>query len=340
MHVPELILHCSNLRIDYAAPRGTVRAVDGVDLSLQQGQTLGLVGESGSGKSTLAWAMLRLVPWPGRILGDRILFRGENLLDKSESEMRSIRGAKIALIAQSARAGLSPLVRIGTQVENVYRAHHRLPAQQVQRQVLDMLSMVALGDPERVAGSYLHELSGGMAQRVIIAMALICSPEIVIADEPTTALDLTVQAQILDLIRDIVTHRRMSTIIVTHDLAIVAQYCESVAVMYRGQILETGPVHRFFKAPVHPYSAALLASASYGSKVVGTAKTSAAVAQSTGCRYQHTCPLAQPICRATAPDLRKVEDQYYVRCHRAEELLAHDNERRDTLAHVPGATAG
>jgi ABC-type dipeptide/oligopeptide/nickel transport system ATPase component len=147
------ILHCSNLRIDYAAQRGTVRAVDGVDLSLQQGQTLGLVGESGSGKSTLAWAMLRLVPWPGRILGDRILFHGDNLLDKSESEMRNIRGATIALIAQSARAGLSPLVRIGTQVENVYRAHHRVPAKQARRQVLNMLSMVALGDPERVVGS-------------------------------------------------------------------------------------------------------------------------------------------------------------------------------------------
>ena len=326
-----------NICVDYATQRGTVRAVNGVDLALQQGHTLGLVGESGSGKSTMAWAILRLVPWPGQILAGQILFRGEDLLAKSEAELRQIRGARIALIGQSARAGLSPLVRIGTQIENVYRAHRNVPAKQARHHVLDMLSTVALADPERIAGSYLHELSGGMAQRVIIAMALICSPEIVIADEPTTALDLTVQAQILDLIRDIVTRRHMSTIIVAHDLAIIAQYCQSVAVMYKGQLLETGPVKRFFKGPVHPYSTALLSSASYASKLVRVTKARVSPPSPTGCSYQNSCPLVQPICRTIGPTLRKVQDDYQVRCHRADELLTPANESKDIRVQDPDA---
>jgi peptide/nickel transport system ATP-binding protein len=340
LHAHDPILRCSSLRIDYAAPRGTVRAVNGLDLALQEGCTLGLVGESGSGKSTLAWGILRLVPWPGRILGGQILFRGEDLLAKSETEMRQIRGRKIALITQSARAGLSPLVRIGTQIANVYRAHHNVPAKQARRHVIDMLSAVTLGDPERIAESYLHELSGGMAQRVIIAMALICSPEIVIADEPTTALDLTVQTQILDLIRDIVARRGMSTIIVTHDLAIVAQYCQSLAVMYNGQLLESGPVQRFFKGPVHPYSAALLASASYTSKLVRRATGPVAPTPVRGCSYQNNCPLAQPACRTTDPALRTLQDDYYVRCHRAEELMDSANQSKEPSVQSTGTPVG
>jgi oligopeptide/dipeptide ABC transporter ATP-binding protein len=325
----EPLLQTKNLRVDYPTRHGTVRAVNGIDLQLHRSQRLGLVGESGSGKSTMGWALLRSVPWPGRILGDQIVFRGENLLDKTEREMRRIRGSDIALITQSARVGLNPLVKVGKQIRNVYMAHRNASGREARRHVVDMLATVALADPERVADSYLHELSGGMAQRVVIAMALICSPEIIIADEPTTGLDVTVQAQILDLLKDIVDRGSMATIVVTHDLSIIAQYCQTIAVMYAGELIETGPVTNFFEGPVHPYSAALLASSSYDR--LDTRHRVKAFAQSPseqGCAYNRVCPLSLSVCKNTRPTLDNVKDNYFVRCHRAPELLALHNQER------------
>ena len=317
------LLKTVGLKVEYSTRHGTVRAVRGVDIELQSGHRLGLVGESGSGKSTTAWALLRLVNWPGRIVGGQVLFRGEDLLAKTERQLRRIRGADISLITQSARAGLNPLVKIGVQISNVYRAHRTVTRAETRHHVIDMLARVALADPERVCDSYPHELSGGMAQRVIIALALICSPELIIADEPTTGLDLTIQAQILDLIKDTVSRNGMSAIIVTHDLGIVARYCESVAVMYGGELLEVGAVTSFFQGPVHPYGIALLASSSlsHSSTRARAAKPFVRDSAADGCAYYGVCPLARPVCQSERPTLARVHGDHLVRCHRSSELL-------------------
>jgi ABC-type dipeptide/oligopeptide/nickel transport system ATPase component len=252
------VLTVKGLEVCYYLRRGVVRAVRGVDFTLEKQEMFGLVGESGSGKSTIAWAIMNLVRWPGRIVKGEILYHERNLLKKGDKELRSIRGSEISIITQSTRGGLNPLLTIGAQIKNVYQAHARVSDRTARHRTVEMLNMMFLPDPERVARCYPHEISGGMAQRVVIAMALICSPKIVICDEPTTGLDLTVQIQILDLIKSLVQRFDTSTLIVSHDLGVVAQYCQRIGVLKDGELLEISTVEDFFNGPSHPYSIALL----------------------------------------------------------------------------------
>jgi oligopeptide/dipeptide ABC transporter ATP-binding protein len=329
------VLAVSDLRVEYTTRHGRVQAVNGVELALSRGERLGLVGESGSGKSTTGWALLRLVPWPGRIVGGRVLYGGEDLLAKSERDMRRIRGAEIAMVIQGVRTGLNPLVPVGHQVKNVYRAHADVSERDAWARALEVLASVALPDPERVARSYPHELSGGMVQRVIIATALVCGPKVLIADEPTTGLDVTVQAQILDLLRDIAERQSTSTMIVTHDLGVVAQYCDRVAVLYAGRVIEQGPVIEFLRRPVHPYSIALREASSYdrvSRRARPAAGSRAAAVTGEGCAYRLRCPVALPECGRTLPPLAEVAPGRLVRCFRGAELVEGEAMRATVLA--------
>jgi ABC-type dipeptide/oligopeptide/nickel transport system ATPase component len=254
------ILEASHLNVVYALSESEVPAVREFALSIGEREFVGLVGESGSGKSTAALALMGLVRAPGRIVSGEVRFRGGALLSKSDDELRSIRGGEIGLIVQNSRGALNPLLRVGSQIANVYRAHHRVGKAQALERAVDSLAAVGIPDPRRRAEAYPHQLSGGMAQRVLIAMATINEPKLLIADEPTTGLDVTVQAQFLDALQLRVRQSRSAVLFVTHDLGIVAHYCDRVAVMYRGEVIEEGTVDDLFARPRHPYSRQLIAS--------------------------------------------------------------------------------
>jgi oligopeptide/dipeptide ABC transporter ATP-binding protein len=276
-----------------------------------------------------------MVPWPGQIVGGQIQYQGEDLLTKTDAEMRKIRGSELSIVIQGVRAGLNPLIPVGDQVKNVYRAHRTVSEKEAWRRVVEMFDLVALPDPERVARSYPHELSGGMAQRVIIATALVCSPKILIADEPTTGLDVTVQIQILDLLKDVSTRLATSTVIVTHDLSVVAQYCQKVAVLYAGELVEQAPVAQLFRQPLHPYTIALLDASSYdrvGQRPRRAGGTSAPIVTAgENCPYHARCPIALPVCQTARPPLEEVAPDSFTRCFRAAELVRPDASLRETL---------
>jgi ABC-type dipeptide/oligopeptide/nickel transport system ATPase component len=248
----------SGVAVRYATRRGDVNALRGVDLAVGYGESFGLVGESGSGKSTLGWTILRLLPPNGRVIHGEILFDGTDVLVKSERQMRAMRGSDISLIIQGARGALNPLVTVGNQLANVYQAHRSASRAGAFQHVVAMLERVRLPNAARISRSYPHELSGGELQRVVIAAALLCDPKLLIADEPTTGLDATVQIDVLDLIQDLANASGTSMLLITHDLAVVAHYCHRMAVLFKGQIVEVCSVDDFFSGPIHPYSAALL----------------------------------------------------------------------------------
>ncbi|RME50994.1 MAG: ABC transporter ATP-binding protein, partial [Deltaproteobacteria bacterium] len=254
------ILEVTHLTTEFQVEAGVARAVDGISFHLEEGETLGLVGESGSGKSVTALSLIRLVPDPpGRIVSpSRILLKGQDLLDLPEREMARLRGSEIAMIFQDPMTALDPVFTIGNQLCEVLRRHRRLTPSQARACAVELLRRVGIPAPEERMGSYPHELSGGMRQRVMIAMALSCEPEILIADEPTTALDVTVQAQILALINDLEAQSGMATLLITHDLSVVAETCDRVLVMYAGRIVEEADVFALFAAPRHPYTRGLL----------------------------------------------------------------------------------
>ena len=254
------ILSVEGLCVSFFTNRGVVEAVKGVDLEVRQGEMLGLVGGSGSGKSVTAWSVLNMVPSPGHILGGRITYKGQDLLSKGEDEMRTVRGEQISVVVQNPRGALNPFLTVMHQATNAYRAHHEISKAEARQQVLKMLEAVGLADPERVASTYPHELSGGMAQRVLVAMALGSSPELLLADEPTSNLDVTIQAQIMNLIRESMDRLGLTVLLITHDLGLVAQYCDRAAVMTQGEIVETKEVQSFFYEPEHEYSIRLLTS--------------------------------------------------------------------------------
>jgi len=301
-----------------------VQAVDGVSLELAAGETLGLLGETGSGKSTIAWSVLGLVPPPGRIEGGAIRLLGRDLLSVQEEELRRIRGKQLGLIVQNARAHLNPLVPIGVQIANAYSSHTEASPRDAFQVAVDTLERVAIPDPERRARAFPHELSGGMAQRVMIAMAIVNSPRVLIADEPTMGLDVTIQAQILDLLADQVDSLGASTLLITRDLGIVANYCTRVAVLYAGQVVEMAPVNEFFRHPRHPYSIGLLDSATlqYVGRRVRPLKGLPPdfINLPPGCRFNPRCLFASDICRATAPSLEEVAPDHFVRCFRHKEV--------------------
>jgi len=252
------LLEVRNLTTTFFTRRELVKAVRGIDFQIDEGETLALVGESGCGKSMTSLSLLRLVPPPGRIVEGEIIYRGQDLRQLPEHEMLRIRGNQIGMIFQEPMTSLNPVLRIGEQIGEVLRLHRDLSHQDAQRQVADLLLQVGISSPHKRLADYPHQLSGGMRQRVMIAMALACNPGLLIADEPTTALDVTIQAQILDLLARLKEERRMATLLITHDLGLVAQYADRVAIMYAGMVMESAPTTLLFENPQHPYTKGLL----------------------------------------------------------------------------------
>jgi oligopeptide/dipeptide ABC transporter ATP-binding protein len=320
------ILEIKDLRTWFYTWEGIARAVDGVSYRLERGESLGLVGESGCGKSVTAYSILRLIPSPpGRILGREIIFRGKNLLDLAEKEMKKIRGNKISMIFQEPMTSLNPLFPVGNQIEEVVRIHQNLSRKESYQRTLELLKQTQIPSPDRCIKQYPHELSGGMRQRVMIAMALACNPAILIADEPTTALDVTIQAQILDLMLKLKEKIGMAFILITHNMGLIAEAVTKVLVMYAGKIVEEAKTETLFKNPGHPYTKGLLRSIPrLGDKVrFGKARLNEipGIVPSlydlpSGCRFSARCSYTVDICRDKEPELREIERDHYISCWR------------------------
>ncbi|MCS6816065.1 MAG: ABC transporter ATP-binding protein [Blastocatellia bacterium] len=318
----DLVLEVRDLRAYFFTDRGLVRAVDGVSFSIARGRTLGLVGESGCGKSVTALSLMRLVPPPGRIVGGEILFEGRNLCELEEEEMRRLRGARMAMIFQDPMSALNPVLTAGFQIAEAVLAHERISRREAFERAIEMMRAVAIPDPERRARSYPHELSGGLRQRVLIAMALVCRPALLIADEPTTALDVTIQAEILDLLARLREEFRLAMLLITHDLGIVAQTADDVAVMYAGRIVEYAPVREIFYNPQHPYTRGLLRCVPR-LMASGEGRHRLETIEGTvpnlwdlppGCPFADRCPEAQPICREGDVEMIEIAPAHFVRC--------------------------
>jgi oligopeptide/dipeptide ABC transporter ATP-binding protein len=293
-------------------------AVNDVSFDIRKGETLGLVGESGSGKSVTAFSLMRLVPPPGRIVSGTVLFQGKNLLALSEREMCTVRGAGIGLVFQEPMAALNPVMRVGKQIGEALVVHGMATSREARDRAIELLRAVKLVEPERRVDDYPHQLSGGMRQRVMLAVALACAPPLVIADEPTTALDVTVQAQILDLLREMKRTFDLSLLLITHDLGVIAEVADRVAVMYAGRIVEEGPVRTIFRAPAHPYTRGLLASMPRGLAggrlvaIDGTVPSLSALPP--GCAFAPRCSSRLEACdRALPPDVQLAAD-HRARC--------------------------
>ncbi len=322
------ILEIKALKTYFFTEAGVVRAVDGINLEVRRGEVLGLVGESGCGKSVTSLSIMRLVSQPGKIVEGEIIFDGENLLDLSESQMVEIRGNQISMIFQQPQSSLNPVFRVGDQISEALIAHQDVDKARAKSVAISLLNMVGIPDADRRAQAYPHELSGGMAQRVMIAMALACTPQLLIADEPTTALDVTIQAQILDLMNNLRTQLDTSIILITHDLGVVAEMCDRVYVMYAGRIVEEANVFELFQSPKHPYSQALIGS----TPVLGEADRELITIPGSvpnlinlppGCKFAPRCTARVEnnleICTEEEPDLIEVTPNHWVRCWLYEE---------------------
>lgn len=303
----ELVLEVRDLHTHFFLRRGVVKVVDGVSFSLRRGEVLGLVGESGSGKSVTALSLMRLLPQPAaRTVQGEILLDGENLLTKSASEMRQVRGRKIAMILQDPQTSLNPVFTIGDQLRESIAKHFPDEERVVMQRVIEALRKVKLADPERRIHQYPHQMSGGMKQRVVGAIAISCGPRVLIADEPTTALDVTIQLQYLKLLKELQQSANLAILFITHDFGIVAKMCDRVAVMYAGRIVETGPVRQVFDNPRHPYTQALIGSVPKMRKQTGRLPTIEGQPPAfsdlpPGCRFAPRCPLADERCRTHYP---------------------------------------
>ena len=313
------VLEVRNLRTSFNTDDGEVKAVDGVSFTLPKGKTLGIVGESGSGKSITALSILQLLASNGKIVDGEILFKGENLIGYSDRKMREIRGNAISMIFQEPMTSLNPVFTVGQQISESLIKHQKLSKRDALLKAVDLLKLVGIPSPEARVRNYPYELSGGMRQRVMIAMALACDPEILIADEPTTALDVTIQAQILQLIKELQHRLGMSVVFITHDLGVVAETCDYVAVMYAGQVVEYSDVFTLFKEPKHPYTIGLLNSLPRHDMeqdklepIKGNVPNVRDMP--TGCRFAPRCPAATDLCRAELPELLKDDEGNDVRC--------------------------
>ena len=333
------LIEVRNLKTYFYTEDGVVKAVDGVDFKVYPGKVFGLVGESGCGKSVTALSIMRLISQPGKVIEGEIIYEGQDLLKVTENEMMHVRGNRISMIFQQPQTALNPVFRVGNQIAEVLEIHQDLGKEAGIKRAIELLKMVGIPEAERRADSFPHELSGGMAQRVMIAIALACVPDLLIADEPTTALDVTIQAQILDLMRDLRTKVGASVILITHDLGVIAEMAENVAVMYAGRIVEEAEVKTLFARPLHPYTQGLIGSI----PILGKLKDRLAVIPGSvpnlinlpaGCRFAPRC-LARiehqlTICTELEPDLAEVTGAHTVRC-----WLFQDSEKhRAPLAHA------
>jgi peptide/nickel transport system ATP-binding protein len=313
------LLSVEDLRTQFHTGAGVVRAVDGVSFAIERGEVLGLVGESGCGKSVTSLSIMRLVPPPGRVTAGRIRLENEDLLDKDAEAMRRVRGARIAMVFQEPMTSLNPVFTIGDQIAAAVLAHEGGGRRAAWERAVEMLDRVQVPSPRERARDYPHQLSGGLRQRAMIALALAPGPQLLIADEPTTALDVTIQAQILDLLRRLQAERGMAVLLITHDLGVVAEVCHRVAVIYAGRIVETGSVASIFAAPVHPYTRGLLRCLPHPSRfgrplssIEGAPPDLRAVAG--GCRFAPRCPHAIEACRREQPALAERKPGHFVAC--------------------------
>ena len=323
--MPDSVLRIENLRTYFFTYAGIVRAVDGVSLDVNRGETLGVVGESGSGKTVTAQSILRIVPSPGKIMDGTIEFEGKNLLKLREQQMQRIRGKEIAYVFQDPTTTLDPVYRVGEQLSEVIMRHHNISKRDALAKATDLLRSVEIPDPEIRINQYPHELSGGTKQRIAIARALSGDPRLILADEPTTALDVTIQAQILDLLKELKNRLNVAMVLITHDMGIVAEICDRVTVLYAGQVCETGTVDQVFEKPKHPYTQALLTSVpnlalkkERLSVIPGNVPN--LIQPPPGCRFHPRCQYAQQICIDKVPELEPIGEGRWVHCHRWKEL--------------------
>ncbi len=315
---PSPIVEVHELRIRFASDDGAVKAVDGVDLTIHENETVALVGESGCGKSLTALALARLVTGPGLEISGHIRIDGNDILNMSDSALRALRGATLSYIFQDPAASLNPVKRVGDQIAEMIRLHRKVS--DVTAEVIRLMGLVGLPQPERRWRDYPHQFSGGMQQRVMIAMALACHPKILVADEPTTALDVTIQAQIFDLLRDLQVQMKMTVLLITHNLGLVARNASRVYVMYAGRVMESGLVEGVLRNPAHPYTKGLLAAVPRLNRAVermtgidGTVPHPGRMPS--GCRFHPRCTMVSERCRVTEPELEIVEEGHEVRCH-------------------------
>ncbi len=317
----EILLDVKDLKTYFYTEDGVVRAVNGVSFTIHKGEVLGLVGESGCGKSVTSLSVMRLVDAPGKIVGGEIIFKGEDLLKKSEEEMRKIRGSEIAMIFQEPMTALNPVYTIGDQISEAILTHQDVNEEEARKKTVELLDIVGIPDPDKRFDEYPHEMSGGMRQRAMIAMAISCNPDLLISDEATTALDVTIQAQILELMKDLQKKIGMAILFITHDLALVAEMADSVAVTYTGKIVEYSDARSVFKNPHHPYTYGLLSSipSLLSEKTKEPLPAIEGMVPSpykmpTGCHFNPRCPFATDICRKEMPELKETSPNHLVRC--------------------------
>lgn len=323
----EILLEVRNLVTEFDTDEGVVRAIDDVSFAAESGKMLGIVGESGCGKSVTALSIMRLLPQPmGKIVSGEICFEGRDLSRLSLEQMHKVRGGEIGMVFQEPMTALNPVHTIGRQITEVLLLHKNISAQQAIKEAVAMLDRVGIPSPDIRMTEYPHQLSGGMRQRVVIAIALACSPKLLIADEPTTALDVTIQAQILELIKELQADMGMSVILITHDLGVIAETCDDVVVMYAGKVAEKGSVYDLFDNPSHPYTQGLLASIP---RLDSVPKTHLNVIEGMvpglldlppGCRFENRCPQRQSACTIAPPPIEQISDSHQVRCLRWKEL--------------------
>ena len=327
------LLEVNNLETFFYTDDGTVKAVDGVDFYVEKGEVLGLVGESGCGKSVTSLSIMNLIEAPGHIKSGEIFFEGKNILRLSEKQLTQIRGNQLSMIFQQPLTSLDPVFSIGDQIKEIFDIHKKLPKDEVHKKTIDMLKIVGIPDPESKVNAYPHQMSGGQAQRVMIAMALALEPKLLIADEPTTALDVTIQSQILDLLRGLQKKIDTSIILITHDLGVIAEMADRVAVMYAGKIVEQAEVHTIFNSPLHPYTQGLLASVPILNQVEDELDTIPGnvpnlIDLPPGCRFATRCKKREEyqleICNQIEPDLiSKYDNNRAVRCWLYQDFKGH-----------------
>lgn len=320
MNNKEVILEIKNLDVEFKTENGIVRAINDLSYVLHKGEKLGIVGESGSGKSVSSLAIMQLIPkTSGQITNGEILYKNNDLSKFSEKQMQKIRGNEISMIFQEPMTSLNPIIKCGHQIAESLILHRNMKKKDALREAITLMRNVGIANPEVRANEYPHQMSGGMRQRIMIAMALACQPHILIADEPTTALDVTIQAQILDLMRDLNKDLDTSILFITHDLGVVSELCDNAIVMYTGHIVEKSPVSEIFKNPLHPYTKGLISAIPKITKERSPLQTIDGMVPNPtdkidGCSFWPRCPYAKDICKQKSPDLKKISEERYVRC--------------------------